>query len=95
MDSYEDTENLRDEGTTMSDAYLEMFANADLSTLRADLLQSGLDSRQAGEVISAFLSGRGFGVSNNEARHAATRIESVGCSIQCLREELSRLALVM
>lgn len=73
----------------------ETFATTDLSTLRSDLLQSGLDSWQAGEVISAFLSGRGFGVSHHEARHAATRIEAVGCSIQCLREELSALALVM
>ena len=79
----------------MTEALPEMFATADLSTLRANLLQSGLDSWQAGEVISAFLSGRGFGVSHNEARRAATRIESFGCSIQCLREELSRLALVM
>lgn len=77
------------------DLTTEMFAQSDLSSLRADLMQSGLDSWQAGELISAFLSGRGFGVSHHEARHAATRIESVGCSIQCLREELSRLALVM
>ncbi len=79
----------------MEYGYVETFATTDLSTLRSNLLQSGLDSWQAGEVISAFLSGRGFGVSHHEARHAATRIEAVGCSIQCLREELSRLALAM
>ncbi len=72
-----------------------LFAATDLSTLRADLLQSGLDSWQAGEVISAFLIGKGYGVSNCEARHAATRIESLGCSIRSLQEELARLALVM
>lgn len=77
------------------DGYNDLFAAADLSSLRVDLLQSGLDSWQAGEVISAFLVGKGYGVSNFEARHAATRIESLGCSIRSLQEELSRLALVM
>ena len=72
-----------------------LFAATDLSTLRSDLLQSGLDTWQAGEVISAFLSAKGYGVSNHEARHAATRIESLGCSIRSLQEELGRLALVM
>lgn len=71
------------------------FAASDLSGLREELQQAGLDSWQAGELISAFLSGRGYGVSNSEARTAASRIESVGCNIQCMQEELSRLALIM
>ncbi|GAC1362836.1 MAG: hypothetical protein NVSMB3_11210 [Acidobacteriaceae bacterium] len=71
------------------------FAVSDLSTLREELRQAGLDSWQAAELISTFLIGRGYGVSNSEARTAATRIESVGCNLQCMQEELSRLALVM
>lgn len=71
------------------------FTASDLSNLREELQQAGLDSWQAAELISAFLNGRGYGVSNSEARTAATRIESVGCNIQCMQEELSRLALVM
>ena len=73
----------------------ETFPLADLSTLREDLQKSGLDTWQAGELISSFLIARGYGVSNTDARTAATRIESVGCNIQCMQEELSRLALVM
>ena len=73
----------------------QTFTQSDLSSLKEELQQSGLDSWQAGELISAFLSGRGYGVSNSEARHAAGRIESLGCNIQCLQEELSRLALMM
>ncbi|MDP9039476.1 MAG: hypothetical protein M3O02_09410 [Acidobacteriota bacterium] len=73
----------------------EKFAANDLSSLRDELLQSGLDSWQAAELIGAFLSIRGYGVSNHAARSAATRIESVGCSLKCMQEELEKLALVM
>lgn len=71
------------------------FTASDLSNLREEMQQAGLDSWQAGELISAFLNVRGYGVSNSEARTAATRIEAVGCNLQCMREELSRLALIM
>ncbi|CAN5754685.1 hypothetical protein BH10ACI4_BH10ACI4_15050 [soil metagenome] len=73
----------------------EKFPVADLSGLREELMQSGLDSWQAADLISSFLSGRGYGVSSVEARGAASRIESVGCSIQSMRDELEKLALVM
>ena len=74
---------------------IEKFDAADLSSLREELMQSGLDSWQAAELISAFLSGRGYGVSNHAARGAASRIESVGCSLERMQEELEKLALVM
>ena len=73
----------------------EMFATTDLTALRDELRQAGLDSWQAAELISAFLAIRGYGVSNHDARSAASRIESVGCSLQTMQEELGRLALVM
>ena len=73
----------------------QTFTASDLSSLREDLRQSGLDHWQAGDLISAFLSGRGYGVSNSEARTAASRLESSGCNLQCMQEELSRLALMM
>ncbi len=73
----------------------EKFASAELSSLRAELLKSGLDSWQAGELVSAFLSGRGYGVSPQAARQAATRIEAVGCSLECMQEVLSGLAVAV
>ncbi len=79
----------------MLESSFETFAVSDLSALRGELRQAGLDSWEAGELISAFLSVRGYGVSNTEARSAATRIESVGCNIACMQAELSRLALIM
>jgi hypothetical protein len=74
---------------------IEKFTPTDLSSLREELMQSGLDSWQAAELIGSFLSVRGYGVSNHAARHAATRIESVGCSLKMMQEELEKLALVM
>jgi len=74
---------------------IEKFTATDLSFLREELLQSGLDCWQAAELISAFLNVRGYGVSNHAARHAASRIESVGCSLKSMQEELEKLALVM
>ena len=74
---------------------VEKFSTADLSSLREELMQSGLDHWQAAELIGSFLSMRGYGVSSIAARGAASRIESVGCSLKCMQEELEKLALVM
>jgi hypothetical protein len=74
---------------------IEKFTATDLSCLRDELTQSGLDSWQAAELISSFLAVRGYGVSNFEARGAATRIEAVRCSLKCMQEELEKLAFVM
>jgi hypothetical protein len=73
----------------------EKFTATDLSSLREELAQSGLDSWQAAELISSFLTVRGYGVSNHAARGAVARIESVRCSLQGMQEELEKLALVM
>lgn len=69
------------------------FTEADLASLREELLRAGLDNWQAGELITSFLKARGFGVSAPEARTVATRIELASCSLECMRQELSQLAL--
>lgn len=74
---------------------VERFSNTDLASLQSDLKQSGLDSWQAAELISSFLAGRGYGVSNHNAREAATRIESFGCTLESMQVELEKVALVM
>jgi hypothetical protein len=74
---------------------VERFSHTELASLRGDLKQSGLDSWQAAELISSFLAGRGYGVSSQNAREAATRIESYGCTLESMQTELERLALVM
>jgi hypothetical protein len=73
----------------------EIFTAADLKTLRDELRGSGLDSFQAAEMIGAFLTQRGYGVSNQDARSAAARMESFGCDLATMRQELHQIALMM
>jgi hypothetical protein len=73
----------------------EKFTATDLSSLREELMQSGLDSWQAAELVASFLNIRGYGVSNHAARSAVSRIESVKGSLKLMQEELEKLALVM
>jgi len=74
---------------------IEQFPAADLNGLREEMRKSSVDAWQSADLISSFLSGRGYGVSTDAARIAASRIESVGCSLQSMQEELEKLALVM
>ena len=60
---------------------VEKFSIAELSALRNELMQNGLDSWQAAELFHVFLSGRGYGVSSGAAIDAAARVEESGCSI--------------
>ncbi len=76
--------------------FRETFSTTELTALRNDLLQGGLvDSREAAELLQVFLMGRGFGVSPQRARDAASRVEMSGCSLPVLQHELENLALVM
>jgi hypothetical protein len=85
-----ESENKNDDRT-----YVEQFTPTDLMTLRNELLQSGVDSFQAAEIVANFLSGRGYGVSHHEARTAASRIEVPGCTAEHIQRELERVALAM
>lgn len=71
---------------------VEKFNATDLFALRSDLLQSGTDSFQAAELVTSFLSGRGYGISNTEARGVASNIDDVGCTVERIQAELERVA---
>jgi DNA repair protein RadC len=72
----------------------EKFSVAEVTALRNELLQGGLDSFQTAELLKMFLAGRGYGVSTESALDAAGRIES-GFNVETLHKELESLALVM
>jgi len=74
---------------------IEKFPATELSGLREDLLQAGLDSRQVAEVIRCFLTERGYGVSFDDARSAATAIEVRFGSLQRMQETLEKVAVLM
>jgi hypothetical protein len=74
---------------------VEKFSVAEMSALRNELLQGGLDGLQAAELLQVFLAGRGYGVSPEAARDAAYRVGGAGCSMEVIQKELEQLALVM
>jgi hypothetical protein len=78
----------------MKTSRVEKFEPSELRNLRNELME-GIDSFQAAQVLSAFLSGRGYGIGTEQARDAAMRIESAGCSFDCMQMELERVARVM
>jgi hypothetical protein len=82
------------EETAMNDR-VEKFDVRELTNLRNELMQSGIDSFQAAQVLATFLAGRGYGISAEAARDVALRIENSGCSFDCMQKELERVALVM
>ena len=73
----------------------EKFSVAEVTALRNELLQGGLDSFQTAELLKIFLVGRGYGISPESALDAAGRIEGLHCDVESLHKELETLALVM
>ena len=73
----------------------ERFSVPELSALRNELVHGGLDTRQAAELLQAFMAGRGYGVSPEAAFDASIRVEGSGCSLATIQRELEGLALVM
>ena len=74
---------------------VEKFSVNEVSALRNELLEGGLDPWQAAELLQLFLAGRGYGVSPENALRAASRVEGAGCSVESIQKELEGLALVM
>jgi hypothetical protein len=81
-------------GSEVKAVTAEKFSVPELSALRNELLNSSLDTMQAGELFQLFLVGRGYGVSPQDARDAANRVEAAGCSLEAMQRELESVALV-
>jgi hypothetical protein len=72
----------------------ERFSLTEMTALKNELVQGGLDSLQAAELLQVFLIGHGYGVSPDAAKDAATRLEGRGCSLEMIQKELEGLALM-
>ncbi len=72
----------------------ERFSITEMSALKNELVQGGLDSLQAAELLQVFLMGHGYGVSPDAAKDAATRLEGRACSLEMIQKELEGLALM-
>lgn len=77
-----------------SDSRIEKFPAAELSGLRTELLQSGVDSWQAAEMVTNFLSGRGYGSDTHAVREFVHHVDG-GCSVEKMQHELEGIAWVM
>ncbi|MGI9100858.1 MAG: hypothetical protein ACR2IF_00305 [Terriglobales bacterium] len=73
----------------------EKFSSTELTALRNELLQSGVDSWDAARLFQMFLMGRGYGVSPEAALDAASRVEGAGCALDVIQKELEGIAMVM
>jgi hypothetical protein len=74
---------------------IEKFSMSELANLRGELMQAGLDSWQAADVVSAFLVGRGYGVDTVTVRDAITRIDAYSGSPDTIQAVLETVAYVM
>ena len=83
------------EAKVESTSRIERFSAAHLRNLRTALMDSGIDSWQAADLLSNFLTGRGYGVSPQRARDAIARLEGTDRALDCMQEELERVAVVM
>ena len=72
----------------------ERFSMTEMTALKNELVQGGLDSLQAAELLQIFMMGHGYGVSPDAAKDAATRLEGRGCSLEMIQKELEGLALM-
>jgi len=70
----------------------EKFSTMEVAVPRSELLQGGLDARDAADLMQNFLAGRGYGVSLEAARAAAYKVEGSGCSLEVMQRELERIA---
>ena len=76
-------------------ARIEKFSRSDLNSLRSHLLRSGLDTWQAADVISGFLSGRGYGASSEHLRSALQQVDLSTHSLEQMQATLEQIAFVM
>ena len=73
---------------------IEKFSDAELTSLRSELLRGQLDSWQAADLAANFLAGHGYGASADNLREAITGIEMKRCSLDCLQTALEGVAYI-
>lgn len=76
-------------------AKIEKFTASELSSLRLELANSAVDTWQAADIVSEFLTGRGYGTSSDRIRHALLTLEGGTANFQRMQEELEKIAFVM
>lgn len=74
---------------------VEQFSLTDLANLRSNLIHASIDNRQAAEILTLFLMGRGYGVDSEKVPEAVIRLERLAASPESMQAEIERVAMVM
>jgi hypothetical protein len=74
---------------------IEKFKPEELTGLRLELSNSAIDSWQAADIVSEFLTGRGYGTSPDRIRHALAGMGGVSADFERMQEALEKIAFVM
>ena len=77
-----------------SSPQIEKFSEAELTTLRTELLRAQLDSWQAADLTANFLAGHGYGANAENVRALIANMEMSRCTIACLQTALEAVAYV-
>jgi hypothetical protein len=73
---------------------IEKFSDAELASLRTELLRGQLDSWQAADLAANFLAGHGYGANAENLRLAIASLEKSRCSLDCLQSTLEGVAYI-
>jgi hypothetical protein len=76
-------------------AKIEKFSASELAVLREELSNSIYDSWQTADIVSKFLTGRGYGTSTDRIRHALPGMAADANGIERMQEALETVAFVM
>jgi hypothetical protein len=71
------------------------FSAAEVTLVRQQLLERIPDPLEIAEILQAFLTGHGYGVSTTTVLDAARKVGASGCAFAALQAELEAVALVM
>lgn len=71
------------------------FSMTEVTILRHELQDSGFDSFQIADVVTAFVASHGYGISREMALNAANLIEQRHHKVESLQRELETSALAM
>ena len=76
-------------------AKIEKFSASELASLRLELSKAAFDNWEAADILCDFLTGRGYGVSNQQVRDVLMRVDGGARNFEGMQEELEKVAYVM
>jgi hypothetical protein len=76
-------------------AWSDKFSPSEINGLRLELRRFTFDSWEFAEIVTDFLTGRGYGTCTEEVRDVMMRVEGGMRNVEGMLEELAKVAYVM